>query len=182
MDINGLADPFCKLNILPDGKLSTRLRTKTVHKTRNPEFNESLTFYEITENDLLKKSLHILVLDDDKYGHDYMGEAKVSLAGLRVQKSLNVSFNTSLLLLVWFFLLLVWLQVTIALEKLLPDDCSLGPDTNLPNWYEDPWCRGQIFISLCYNTKKRALIVTVIRCANLLPMDNNGFSDPFVKM
>lgn len=93
MDINGLADPFCKLNILPEGKISTRLRTKTVHKSRNPEFNEALTFYEISENDLLKKSLHILVLDDDKYGHDYMGEARLSLAALRVQKSISVSMN-----------------------------------------------------------------------------------------
>lgn len=34
MDIGGLSDPFCKLNILPNAKVSTRLRTKTVHKTR----------------------------------------------------------------------------------------------------------------------------------------------------
>lgn len=91
MDINGLADPFCKLDIIPEGKISRRLRTKTVHKTRNPEFNESLTFYEITEGDLLKKSLHVLVLDDDKYGKDYMGEAKLSLAALKVQRSISVS-------------------------------------------------------------------------------------------
>nr|KAH0807684.1 hypothetical protein GEV33_015107 [Tenebrio molitor] len=66
MDINGLSDPFCKLNILPDGKKATRLKTKTVHKTRNPEFNENLNFYDISEADLAKKSLHILVFDDDK--------------------------------------------------------------------------------------------------------------------
>lgn len=91
MDINGLADPFCKLDIVPEGKICRRLRTRTVHKTRNPEFDEGLTFYEITEADLLKKSLHVLVLDDDKYGKDYMGEARLSLAGLKVQRSLSVS-------------------------------------------------------------------------------------------
>lgn len=91
MDIGGLSDPFCKLNILPTAKVSTRLRTKTVHKTRNPEFNENLTFYDITETDLMKKSLHILMVDDDKYGHDYMGETRISLAKLKVQNTMYVS-------------------------------------------------------------------------------------------
>lgn len=179
MDINGLADPFCKLNIIPEGKLSTKLRTKTVHKTRNPEFNESLTFYEITESDLLKKSLHVLVFDDDKYGKDYIGEAKITLAGLRVQKNIDVRNCSPQKINTIHF---KPFQMTIALEKLVPDDFILSPDTNLPSWYEDPWCRGQILISLSYNTKKRALLVTIIRCVNLLPMDNNGFSDPFIKM
>lgn len=54
MDIQGLADPFCKLNILPVGKAATsrRLRTKTVHKTRDPEFNEIVNFYGTTETDV----------------------------------------------------------------------------------------------------------------------------------
>lgn len=91
MDKSGLSDPFCKLNILPNAKVSTRLRTKTVHKTRNPEFNEHLTFYDITETILMKKYLHILVVDDDKYGHDYMGETEISLSKLKIQNTLYVS-------------------------------------------------------------------------------------------
>lgn len=91
MDINSLADPFCKLNILPNAKVSTRLRTKTVHKTRNPEFNENLTFYEVSEMDLKKKALYVLVVDDDKYGHDYMGEARIPLAKLEMQNTIYVS-------------------------------------------------------------------------------------------
>lgn len=91
MDINGLADPFCKLNILPNAKTSTRLRTKTVHKTRNPEFNENLTFYEVSEMDLKNKSLYVLVVDDDKYGHDYMGEARIPLAQLEMRNTIYVS-------------------------------------------------------------------------------------------
>lgn len=151
MDINGLADPFCKLNILPDAKVSTRLRTKTVYKTRNPEFNENLTFYEISEKDLSFKSLHVLCLDDDKYGHDYMGEIKISLVKLKVQNTI---------------------YLTLPLEKMAQD----------PRDFDDLWLRGQILLSLCYSTKKRALLVTVVKCSNLLPMDNNGFSDPFVKL
>lgn len=91
MDISGLSDPFCKLNILPSAKVSTRLRTKTVHKTRNPEFNENLTFYDISETDLMTKSLHLLMVDDDKYGHDYLGETRVSLAKLKAQNTIYVS-------------------------------------------------------------------------------------------
>lgn len=45
-----------------------------------------------------------------------------------------------------------------------------------------PWSRGQILISLCYNTKKRALFVSIKRCINLVSMDSNGFSDPFIKL
>lgn len=56
------------------------------------------------------------------------------------------------------------------------------PAPEMNQWFDDLWSRGQILLSLLYSTKKRALIVTVIKCANLLPMDNNGFSDPFVKL
>jgi hypothetical protein len=41
---------------------SNRLRTKTVHKTRNPEFNETLTFYGMSDGDVRRKMLHILIL------------------------------------------------------------------------------------------------------------------------
>lgn len=44
------------------------------------------------------------------------------------------------------------------------------------------WPNGKMLISLCYNTKRRALVVNVKQCINLLAMDNNGSSDPFVKL
>lgn len=86
MDANGLADPLCKLNIVSgDGacRLVNWSRTKTVHKTRNPEFNESISFPGVTEENLLNCWLYIVLLDDDKYGHDFLGTAKVNLAMVR---------------------------------------------------------------------------------------------------
>lgn len=62
---------------------------------------------------------------------------------------------------------------------------------SLPLCIQDQYCleassvnhtRGSILVALCYNTKKRSLAVQVKRCVNLLAMDNNGFSDPFVKL
>lgn len=41
---------------------------------------------------------------------------------------------------------------------------------------------GSILTALSYNTKKRALVVQIKKCINLMAKDNNGFSDPFVKL
>lgn len=86
-DAHGLADPFCKLNIVNVSEGSCRhkswSRTKTVHKTRNPEFNESITFAGVSTEALLNSILYIVLLDDDKYGHDFLGSAQVHLAVVR---------------------------------------------------------------------------------------------------
>ncbi|GFG37250.1 hypothetical protein Cfor_10943 [Coptotermes formosanus] len=155
MDINGLSDPFCRLNILPTGGKSNRLRTKTVHKTRNPEFNETLTFYGMSDGDVRRKMLHILILDDDKYGHDFIGEARIPLFHLKPQEPRHMN---------------------IYLEK----HCPVEEEDEV--WGNDMWTRGQILVTLCYSTRRRALVVGIVRCVNLQPMDSNGFSDPFVKL
>lgn len=54
MDIHDLADPFCKITILPVG-MGTNIkpiRTKTVHKTRDPVFNETVNFYVSRDADV----------------------------------------------------------------------------------------------------------------------------------
>ncbi|EZA56948.1 hypothetical protein DMN91_000764 [Ooceraea biroi] len=158
MDIQGLADPFCKLNILPVGKAATsrRLRTKTVHKTRDPEFNEIVNFYGTTETDISSgKALHVVILQDDPSGQDFLGEARFPLHELQPYqtKHYKVSLRT---------------HYPVDNEEETWGTCSSG--------------RGQIQISLSYCTRRRALLVTVHRCTNLLPMDSNGFSDPFVKL
>ncbi|XP_011304048.1 rabphilin-3A isoform X1 [Fopius arisanus] len=160
MDIHGLADPFCKLNILPiDASTTTtrRLRTKTVHKTRDPEFNEQLNFYGIMENDLKSgKALHILILQDDPAGRDFLGEARFPLREL--QPSQTKFYNV-----------------------LLEDHYQVDQEERV--WGEDMTNgRGVINVSLSYSTRRRALLVTINRAHDLLPMDSNGLSDPFVKL
>lgn len=86
MDANGFTDPFCKLNLVTAEGTCRHVnwsRTKTVHKTRNPEFNESISFAAVSEETLLNCWLYIVLLDDDKYGHDFLGTAKVHLAMVR---------------------------------------------------------------------------------------------------
>jgi len=82
MDAAGLADPFCRLNIITvEGTLrhSRWQKTRVVHKTNNPEFNETVVFMGLTVEDMIGASLYVVLLDDDKYGNDFLGATKVSL-------------------------------------------------------------------------------------------------------
>lgn len=40
--------------------------------------------------------------------------------------------------------------------------------------------RGRVLLSLCYSSQRGGLLVGVLRCVHLAPMDANGYSDPFV--
>uniref|UniRef100_G3U5L2 C2 domain-containing protein n=1 Tax=Loxodonta africana TaxID=9785 RepID=G3U5L2_LOXAF len=42
--------------------------------------------------------------------------------------------------------------------------------------------RGRILLSLCYSSQQGGLLVGVLRCAHVAPMDANGYSDPFVRL
>ncbi|XP_065334812.1 rabphilin-3A isoform X2 [Cloeon dipterum] len=83
MDVNGLSDSYCRAQLLPaSGKAVTPLRTKTVHKSRDPEFNETLAWFHVTPADSLRKTLHIVIYDEDKYGDEALGAARLHLARL----------------------------------------------------------------------------------------------------
>ncbi|XP_054730962.1 rabphilin-1 [Anastrepha obliqua] len=156
MDAAGLTDPFCKLNIVtPEGttKYTRWLRTKTVHKTRNPEFNETLQFVGVEPEELVNSSLYVAIFDDDKYGFDYLGGAKIALSAVHNTNQYRIS-------------------VPLGGEDQYSNEAEMSQE----------WPHGKILISLCYNTKRRALVVNVKQCINLIPMDNNGSSDPFVKL
>ncbi|KAF3705809.1 Double C2-like domain-containing protein beta [Channa argus] len=194
MDHNGLSDPYVKLHLLPGASKANKLRTKTLHNTLNPVWSETLTYYGITDEDMVRKTLRISVCDEDKFRHnEFIGETRIPLKKLKPNQIKN--FNN-------------------CLEKQLPgrsraagDNCVLLPDDDVTshlvyivcmpskqsvarggrlakvNKTEDKSLeeRGRIMISLKYNTQKSCLVVGIIRCAHLAAMDANGFSDPYVK-
>ncbi|WAR01148.1 DOC2B-like protein [Mya arenaria] len=131
---------------------ATKLRTKTIHKTLNPQWNETLTYHGITEEDLLKKTLRLSVLDEDAFSYDFIGETRVELHRLKNNHTKHFS---------------------VYLENQHPTEQG---DDLLTN------DRGKVLLALKYSTAKQALVVGVIRCSGLAAMDSNGYSDPFVKL
>ncbi|XP_037389078.1 double C2-like domain-containing protein beta isoform X3 [Pygocentrus nattereri] len=152
MDHNGLSDPYVKLHLLPGASKANKLRTKTLRNTLNPVWSETLTYYGITDEDMVRKTLRISVCDEDKFRHnEFIGETRIPLKKLKPNQTKNF-YN--------------------CLEKQLPIDKT--DDKSLEE-------RGRIMISLKYSSQKSGLVVGIIRCAHLAAMDANGFSDPYVK-
>uniref|UniRef100_A0A7N9D3E8 Double C2 domain beta n=1 Tax=Macaca fascicularis TaxID=9541 RepID=A0A7N9D3E8_MACFA len=131
---------------------ANKLRTKTLRNTLNPTWNETLTYYGITDEDMIRKTLRISVCDEDKFRHnEFIGETRVPLKKLKANHTKTFS---------------------ICLEKQLPVDKT--EDKSLEE-------RGRILISLKYSSQKQGLLVGIVRCAHLAAMDANGYSDPYVK-
>ncbi|XP_061527447.1 rabphilin-3A-like isoform X2 [Phycodurus eques] len=171
MDSNGLADPYVKLHLLPGASKSTKLRTKTLRNTRNPAWNETLTYHGLTDDDMQRKTLRLSVCDEDKFGHnEFIGETRVALKKLKMNQKKN--FN-------------------VFLERVVPTKrtATAGGARGIA-LYEDESAkdggeveeRGRILISLMYNTQLNRLLVGVVRCVHLAAMDANGYSDPYVKI
>ena len=152
MDRNGFSDPYVKLHLLPGASRSNKQRTKTINKSLNPCFNEILTYYGITEEDMSRKVLRLAVLDEDVFGHDFIGETRVILKYMPRME---------------------WKHFDVVLEKRIPT--ADKTDDMLDE-------RGRILISLLYSVKRQALVVGIVRCAALAAMDRDGFSDPYVKV
>ncbi|XP_042298767.1 double C2-like domain-containing protein beta [Sceloporus undulatus] len=152
MDHNGLSDPYVKLHLLPGASKANKLRTKTLRNTLNPTWNETLTYYGITDEDMIRKTLRVSVCDEDKFRHnEFIGETRIPLKKLKPNQTKKFS---------------------ICLEKQLPIDKT--EDKSLEE-------RGRILISLKYSSQKQGLLVGIVRCAHLAAMDANGYSDPYVK-
>ncbi|XP_071525305.1 uncharacterized protein [Panulirus ornatus] len=146
------ADPYVKLHLLPGASKSNKLRTRTIPKTINPEFNETLTYYGISEQDMARKTLRLTILDEDRFSCDFLGEARVALKKVRPHETKR-------------------LRINLDKRANLAEDEVKGEAE-----------RGKVLLSLKYATQRNALIVGIVRCAHLPSMDSNGFSDPYVKV
>ncbi|XP_020601682.1 double C2-like domain-containing protein beta [Orbicella faveolata] len=152
MDSGGTSDPYVKLHLLPGASKSNKLRTHTKYKTLNPQFDETLVYHGITDDDISKKSLRLQIFDEDKLGRNsFIGETCVTLKIFH-SKPLQ-SLKRSLV------------------SRASFDDGRESPEPDL----------GRIQLSLNYKSQKNQLVVGVIRCAGLAAMDANGYSDPYVK-
>ncbi|KAM6930231.1 rabphilin-3A-like [Xenentodon cancila] len=171
MDSNGLADPYVKLHLLPGASKSNKLRTKTLRNTRNPAWNETLTYHGLTDEDMQRKTLRLSVCDEDKFGHnEFIGETRVALKKLKMNQKKN--FN-------------------VCLERVVPTKrtATAGGARGIALYEDEPGKdgseveeRGRILISLMYSTQLNRLLVGVVRCVHLAAMDANGYSDPYVKI
>lgn len=82
VDITSPLDPYARLNIVTQYdnlKQMKWLQTRTIHKTRCPEFNETVRFFGVEQDELATSILYVVILDEDKYGSDFLGTAKIQL-------------------------------------------------------------------------------------------------------
>ncbi|EGT52098.1 hypothetical protein CAEBREN_32082 [Caenorhabditis brenneri] len=153
MDSNGFSDPYVKFHLLPGNTKATKLTSKTIEKTLNPEWNEEMSYYGITEEDKEKKILRVTVLDRDRIGSDFLGETRIALKKLNDNEMKK--FN-------------------LYLESALPVPVQTKEEEN-----EE---RGKINVGLQYNIQQGSLFININRCVELIGMDSTGFSDPYCKV
>lgn len=73
------ADPFIKLQILPEKRL--KVKTRVLKRTRDPVYDETFSFYGISPEKIRRLSLHFAILSFDRFSHDnVIGEVFHSLA------------------------------------------------------------------------------------------------------
>ncbi|XP_063468030.1 double C2-like domain-containing protein alpha isoform X3 [Symphalangus syndactylus] len=174
MDFNGLADPYVKLHLLPGACKANKLKTKTQRNTLNPVWNEDLTYSGITDDDITHKVLRIAVCDEDKLSHnEFIGEIRVPLRRLKPsqKKHFNICLERQVPLASPSSMSAALRGISCYLKELEQVEQGQG-------LLEE---RGRILLSLSYNSRRRGLLVGILRCAHLAAMDVNGYSDPYVK-
>ncbi|NXV40804.1 DOC2B protein, partial [Uria aalge] len=168
MDHNGLADPYVKLHLLPGASKANKLRTKTLRNTLNPTWNETLTYYGITDEDMIRKTLRWKSTQKSSLPTWAPGGTSFSLRHVGYFDPSNVIRDGE-----------VGVRRGCVPEQPLDWVLSLPQiDKTEDKSLEE---RGRILISLKYSSQKQGLLVGIIRCAHLAAMDANGYSDPYVK-
>lgn len=94
IDIICLPDPYARLNIVSEwGQLKQDkwLQSKIVAKTRSPEFNETIRFGGVEADELQGGVLYVVLLDEDKFGSDFLGAGRVQLKVVSVLAAFAIS-------------------------------------------------------------------------------------------
>ncbi|XP_029343699.1 uncharacterized protein LOC100160321 isoform X2 [Acyrthosiphon pisum] len=77
---NGSSDPFCKSYLLPDKGRSSKQKTNVARKTCNPNWNQTLTYRDVSPDELAERSLELTVWDHDRLGsNEFLGGVRLSL-------------------------------------------------------------------------------------------------------
>ncbi|KAL5477210.1 hypothetical protein EMCRGX_G023969 [Ephydatia muelleri] len=72
--------PYAVLSLIPDPKLMQQFETETLYQCLDPEFNQSFTFTNITQQMVEVKSLSVMVMNrDTSTSDDLLGTCKVAL-------------------------------------------------------------------------------------------------------
>uniref|UniRef100_A0A2K6NRH0 C2 domain-containing protein n=1 Tax=Rhinopithecus roxellana TaxID=61622 RepID=A0A2K6NRH0_RHIRO len=153
---SGSVDTYVKANLLPGTSKASQLRTRTVRGTRVPVWEETLTYHSFTRQDAARKTLRLCVCEDPwlwrRRRAPPLGELQVPLRKL-AKRPKNLDTARGMSL----------------YEEEVETEVA---------WEE----RGRVLLSLCYSSQRGGLLVGVLRCAHLAPMDANGYSDPFVRL
>lgn len=91
----GFRDPYVRLMLQPD--VDSRKRQTHIHRGEsNPYFDQHFKF-PVSRDQLQGKELVLQVLDYDRYSHnDIIGEVRISVDGLDLSKSVEVSLVETL--------------------------------------------------------------------------------------
>ncbi|KAM9220202.1 LOW QUALITY PROTEIN: double C2-like domain-containing protein gamma [Dugong dugon] len=180
---SGSVSIYVKANLLPGASKASQLRAHTVRGTRGPIWEETLTYHGFTRQDTKHKTLRVLawpgltrrppgcVCEDPRLRRRRCRRAppgELQVPPRKLVPSCARSFD-------------------VCLEKRRltkgPKSMDTARDMSLYDEEETEAAgeeRGRILLSLCYSSQWGGLLVGVLRCAHLAPMDANGYSDPFV--
>lgn len=79
-DANGFSDPYVKCYLLPGRDQENKRRTKHVLKSLNPEWNCTVVYPNVHQEELKYKTLEFTVWDWDRFkSNDFLGMVKVEL-------------------------------------------------------------------------------------------------------
>lgn len=151
-DISGFSDPFTKVQLKPGCK--KEYKTEVVMSTLCPVYEETFEFKKVTYAMFVDSNLYLKVYDYDKFGGaDLLGEAIVPIQDLDMGKG----------------------QVTewrILAPEFKSEVGRFGKESGL----------GHICIGLGYSANTGFLVIFVLSCKDLPPVDDDGFADPYVTL